>query len=78
MDLVTNEMLIAEICHGEVKIQLSVHENDGWSVWLTARDRHYRRIWRTPFTDEKGNIIVYVPRRPGERTRSTEKYFIRL
>ena len=60
MDLVTDDILIKEVSLGEVKIELSVHEKNGWSVWLTARDKENRRIWRTPSTDETGNVKLYT------------------
>ena len=60
MDLITDEVFIKEVSLGEVRIELSVHEKNGWSVWLTARDKENRRIWRTPFTDEKGAVKLYT------------------
>ncbi len=60
MDVVINEVLVDEVSLGEVRIEISIHEKNGWSVWLTARDTDNRRIWRTPFTDAKGNMRVYI------------------
>ena len=59
MDLVNNEILLKEVSLGQVRIELSVHQKDGWTVWLTARDHDNRRIWRTQLTDDEGHVKVY-------------------
>ena len=59
MELVSHEILLREVNLGQVRIELSVHQKDGWSVWLTARDQENRRIWRTPLTDDEGRVKIY-------------------
>ncbi len=58
--VIHNEIKLREVSLGEVRIELSIHEGDGWSVWLTARDPEGRRIWKTPLTDEEGRTKVYA------------------
>ncbi len=57
--MVHKEIRLKEVSLGEVRIELSIHENDGWTVWLTARDAQDRRIWKTPLTDEEGRTKIY-------------------
>lgn len=58
--MVHSEIKLKEVTLGEVRIELSIHEQNGWSVWLTARDLQGRRIWKTPLTDEEGRTKVYA------------------
>jgi hypothetical protein len=48
-----------EVGLGSLKIEISIVENGGYKVYLTAKDLDDRRLWRTALTDADGNVKVY-------------------
>jgi hypothetical protein len=53
------ELFAEEYWVGNLKMDVSVQEGQGCRVIITARDDKNRRIWRTPLTDENGEIKIY-------------------
>ena len=45
---------------GNLKIEVSIVENSGYRVYLTATDGEDRRLWRTALTDADGSVKVYT------------------
>lgn len=51
---------LREVDLGSLKIGISIVENGGYKVYLTAKDIDDRRLWRTALTDADGKIKVYM------------------
>ena len=51
---------LREVDLGSLKIEISIVENGGYKVYLTAKDLDDRRLWRTALTDANGNVRVYA------------------
>ena len=49
-----------EVDLGSLKIEISIVEHGGYTVYLTAKDIDDRRLWRTALTDADGHIRVYT------------------
>lgn len=69
------EIYSVELDLGQLKIEVSVHNSSpritftdrfaieqsdlSFNVYLTAKDKEGRRLWRTPITDMDGNPKVF-------------------
>ena len=51
---------LREVDLGSLKIEISIVENWGYKVYLTAKDLDDRRLWRTALTDADGNVKEYT------------------
>jgi hypothetical protein len=48
-----------EVELGNIRIEISIVENAGFKVFLTAKDANHNRLWRTTLTDVDGHVTIF-------------------